>query len=253
LIYIQKPKKNQHFLGQYKKDKKILGKFLYCYAIIFCMEHYEHVITSIVAMVVALGVVLAAGKPKIMPSKLQFVIESYINFCKAMVTENIGEQGLRYLPLIASIGLFVFFGNVMELLPFVDAPTGNINTTLALTLIVFFLYHFEGFRVNGLGYIKHFMGPIKALAPFFFIIEIMSHLGRVISLSLRLFANMKGGAILLISIIGVLIGNPFTLAVSPIVLVFLITIKVLAIVLQTFIFMILSTIYIAGAVAHEEY
>jgi len=170
-----------------------------------------------------------------------------------MLTDNIGEEGLRYLPLIASIGLFVFFGNVMELLPFVDAPTGNINTTLALTLIVFFLYHFEGFRVNGLSYIKHFMGPIKALAPFFFIIEIMSHLGRVVSLSLRLFANMKGGAILLISIIGVLIGNPFTWAVSPIILVFLIAIKVLAIVLQAFIFMILSVIYIAGAVAHEEH
>jgi len=216
------------------------------------MEHYELVITSIVAMILALGVVLVAGKPKIIPSKLQFVIEYYVNFCKSMLIENIGEQGLRYLPLITSLGLFIFFGNLMELLPFVDAPTANINVTLALTLIVFFLYHFEGFRVNGLGYIKHFMGPIKALAPFFFIIEIMSHLGRVVSLSLRLYANIRGGAILLISIIGVLIGNPFTLAVSPIILVFLVTIKVLAIVLQTFIFMILSVIYIAGAVAHEE-
>lgn len=223
------------------------------YVIIISMEYYEHVITSIVAMIVALGVVFLAGKPKILPSRLQFVVESYLNFCKSMVVGNIGEQGLRYLPLIASIGLFVFFGNVMELLPFVDAPTGNINTTLALTLIVFFLYHFEGFRVNGFGYLKHFMGPIKPLAPLFFVIEIMSHLGRVVSLSLRLFANMKGGAILLISIIGVLIGNPFTLAVSPIVLIFLIAIKVLAIVLQTFIFMILSTIYIAGAVVHEEH
>ncbi len=216
------------------------------------MEHYEHIITSIVAMIVGLGVILVAGRPKIMPSKFQFLIETYVDFCKSMLTDNIGEKGIKYLSLVAALGVFIFFGNIMELLPFVDAPTGNINTTLAMTLVVFFLYHFEGFRENGVGYIKHFMGPIKVMAPFFFIIEIMSHLGRVISLSLRLFANMKGGAILLISIIGVVIGNPFTWAVSPIVLVFLIAIKVLAIVLQTFIFMILSVIYIAGAVAHEE-
>lgn len=216
-------------------------------------EHYEHVILGIGVMVFVVLLGIIAGRPSLIPTKLQFILEYYINFVKSMVTDAMGEDGLRYLPLIASIGLFVFFSNVLELFPWVEAPTANMNTTLALAIIVFVIYQVEGFRINGVGYLKHFMGPIKALAPFFFIIEVISHFARIISLSLRLFANMRGGAILLMALIGVLVGNPFTLALSPIVLLFLIGIKVMAIILQAYIFMILSTIYIAGAVEHEEH
>lgn len=214
---------------------------------------YKHVILGVVAMAIPTALVLMAGRPSLKPTKFQALLEGYIRFVRGMLLSNIGEQGLKYTPLIASIGLFVFFSNLLGMVPGLEAPTGNMNTNLAIALIVFLLYNIEGIRVNGLGYLKHFMGPMKPLAPFFFVVEIVSHIARPITLSLRLFANMKAGALLLVNIVGLVIQNPFTLAVSPVVLVFIIAIKFLAVFIQAYIFMILSVVYLAGAVAHEEH
>ncbi|EDP75486.1 F0F1 ATP synthase subunit A [Hydrogenivirga sp. 128-5-R1-1] len=214
---------------------------------------YNHVILGLVAMGIATLLVLIGGKPSIKPSKYQALLEGYLRFVRGMLRDNIGEEGVRYTPLIASMGLFIFFSNLLGMVPGFDAPTANINTNLAMALIVFLFYNFEGIRTNGINYIKHFMGPIPALAPFFFIVEIISHIARPITLSLRLFANMKAGALLLVSIVGLVIQNPFTMAVSPVVLLFIIAIKFLAIFIQTYIFMILSVVYLAGAVVHEEH
>ena len=164
-----------------------------------------------------------------------------------------GEKGLKYLPLIAAMGMFIFFSNLLGMVPGLSAPTANINTNLAIALIVFLYYNYEGIREHGLGYFKHFMGPVPALAPFFFIVEVISHIARPITLSLRLFANMKAGALLLLALVGLVVQNPFTMAVSPVVLLFIIAIKFLAIFIQSYIFMILSVVYLAGAVAHEEH
>ncbi|NPA41964.1 MAG: F0F1 ATP synthase subunit A [Aquificae bacterium] len=213
----------------------------------------NHVILGIVAMGISLLLVLLGGKPSIKPTKYQALLEGYLRFVRGMLLDNIGEKGLKYTPLIAAMGLFIFFSNLLGMVPGLEAPTGNINTNLAMALIVFLFYNFEGLRTNGINYIKHFMGPIKPLAPFFFIVEIISHIARPITLSLRLFANMKAGALLLISIVGLVIQNPFTMAVSPVILLFIIAIKFLAIFIQTYIFMILSVVYLAGAVVHEEH
>ncbi len=201
----------------------------------------------------ALLLVLLGGRPSIKPTRYQALLEGYLRFVRGMLIDNIGPSGLKYTPLIASIGLFIFFSNLMGMIPGLEAPTGNINTNLAMALIVFLYYNYEGIRENGLNYLKHFMGPVKLLAPFFFIVEIISHIARPITLSLRLFANMKAGALLLISLVGLVIQNPFTMAVSPVVLLFIIAIKFLAIFIQTYIFMILSVVYLAGAVVHEEH
>ncbi len=214
---------------------------------------YKHVILGIVAMAIPTALVLMAGRPSLKPTKFQALLEGYIRFVRGMLLSNIGEEGLKYTPLIASIGLFVFFSNLLGMVPGLEAPTGNMNTNLAIALIVFLLYNIEGIRVNGLGYLKHFMGPMKPLAPFFFVVEIVSHIARPITLSLRLFANMKAGALLLVNIVSLVIQNPFTMAVSPVVLVFIIAIKFLAVFIQAYIFMILSVVYLAGAVAHEEH
>ncbi len=213
----------------------------------------KHVILGILAMIIPLVLIIMAGKPSTRPTKFHAIWEGYLRFVRSMLKDNIGEEGLKYTPLIAAIGLFVFFSNLLGMVPGLDAPTGNMNTTLALAIIVFLYYNFEGFRKNGIGYLKHFMGPVPAIAPIFFVIELVSHFARPITLALRLFANMKGGAILLVSLIGVVIQNPFTMALSPIFLLFIIAIKFLAVVIQTYIFMILSTVYLAGAVAHEEH
>lgn len=214
---------------------------------------YNHVVLGLVAMGLALALVLLGGKPSVRPTKYQALLEGYLRFVRNMLLDNIGEHGLRYMPLIAALGLFIFFSNLLGMVPGLEAPTGNMNTNLAMALIVFLFYNFEGIRTNGLGYFKHFIGPIKFLAPFFVVVEIISHIARPITLSLRLFANMKGGAILLLALLGIAIKNPFTMALSPVALVFIIAIKFLAVFIQTYVFMILSVVYLAGAVAHEEH
>ncbi len=214
---------------------------------------YNHVVLGLGAMGIATGLVLAGGKPSVKPSRYQALLEGYLRFVRSMLLDNIGERGLKYTPLIAALGLFIFFSNLLGMVPGLEAPTGNMNTNLAMALIVFLYYNFEGIREHGIRYFKHFMGPIPWLAPFFFVVEIVSHLARPITLSLRLFANMKGGAILLLALVGVAIKNPFTMALSPVALVFIIAIKFLAVFIQTYVFMILSVVYLAGAVAHEEH
>ncbi len=217
------------------------------------MLSLDHVYLGIVAMGISLGLVALAGKPSLKPTKFQAFWEGYVRFVRNMLLENIGHEGLRYVPLIASIGLFVFFSNLLGMVPGLSAPTANVNTNLALALVVFLIYNIEGFRLHGVGYLKHFMGPNPYLAPVFFLIEIISHLARPITLTLRLFANMKGGSLLLLVLVGLVVQNPFTMALSPIFLLFIIAIKFLAVFIQSYIFMILSVVYLAGAVAHEEH
>ncbi len=214
---------------------------------------YNHVILGVVAMAISTLLILLAGKPSVKPTKFQALLEGYLRFVRGMLVDNIGEEGLKYTPLIAAIGFFIFFSNLLGMVPGLDAPTGNMNTNLAMALTVFLYYNYEGLREHGLGYFKHFMGPIAWLAPFFFVVELISHIARPITLSLRLFANMKGGAILLLALVGIAIKNPFTMALSPIALVFIIAIKFLAVFIQTYVFMILSVVYLAGAVVHEEH
>ncbi|WP_457600945.1 F0F1 ATP synthase subunit A [Hydrogenivirga sp.] len=213
----------------------------------------NHVFLGLVAMGISVLLILLGGKPSVKPTKYQALLEGYLRFVRGMLKDNIGEEGLRYTPLIAAMGLFIFFSNLLGMVPGLDAPTGNMNTNLAMALTVFLFYNFEGIRVNGINYFKHFLGPIKFLAPFFVVVEIISHIARPITLSLRLFANMKGGAILLLALVGIAIKNPFTMALSPVALVFIVAIKFLAIFIQTYVFMILSVVYLAGAVAHEEH
>lgn len=212
-----------------------------------------HVYLGVLAMAIPIALILMAGKPSIRPTPFQALWEGYVRFVRGMVLENMGHEGLRYVPLIASVGLFVFFSNLLGMVPGLEAPTANVNTNLALALIVFILYNVEGFRLHGFGYLKHFMGPSPYLAPIFFVIELVSHLARPITLTLRLFANMKGGAMLLAVLVSLVVDKLYIMVLSPVILIFIIAIKFLAVFIQTYIFMILSTIYLAGAVAHEEH
>ena len=213
----------------------------------------KHVYLGILSMLISIILITLAGKPSPRPNKFQALWEGYVRFVRGMIVENMGEKGLKYLPLISAIGLFVFFSNLLGMIPGLEAPTANVNTNLALALIVFIFYNIEGFRLHGIGYLKHFMGPNPYLAPVFFLIEVVSHLARPITLTLRLFANMKGGAMLLVVLVGLVVQNYFIMALSPIALLFIIAIKFLAVFIQAYIFMILSTVYLAGAVAHEEH
>ncbi len=189
---------------------------------------------------------------QIVPRGTQNVMETYLLGVVDMGRDVIGEDKARkYLPLVATIGLFVFVANVMGIIPGFESPTGNINFTLALALIVFIYYNFEGIKKSGV--IKYFasfvhlgeMNPIfkAVMTAFMFPIEIVSHISRIISLSFRLFGNIKGDDLFLAVILMLV---PFIAPLAPFAL---LTFSAL---LQAFIFMILTYVYLAGAVLVDE-
>jgi F-type H+-transporting ATPase subunit a len=179
------------------------------------------------------------------PLATQNVFEAFLGGVIAMGKDVIGEQmARRYLPLIATIGLFVFVSNVIGIIPGFESPTSNINITLPLALMVFFYYNFEGIRRQGvIHYFAHFAGPVKLLAPLMFPIEIVSHISRIISLSFRLFGNIKGDDLFLWVLLMLV---PW---IAPLPAYLLLTFSAL---LQSFIFMILTYVYLAGAVAYRS-
>jgi len=207
--------------------------------------HIGHIIFAILALIVVPAMfMIFAKKPSLIPTPIQNIFEIYIEFVDNMLKENMGDKGRKYFPLVAGLGLFIFFGNLMGMIPGFESYTANINTTLALALLVFVIYNWEGIKKHGIGYLKHFMGPIPAAAPVFFIIEIISHISRPITLALRLFANMTGGeliTIVLIFLIPLLIPLP------------IMVVHLIAVFLQTYVFMILTTVYIAGAITDEAH
>lgn len=201
-------------------------------------------------LIVAIIVILALISTKslqLVPRGMQNIMEAYLSGVIAIGKDTMGSEELarKYLPLIATLGFVVFLGNIIGLIPGFESPTSSLNLTLSLTLCVFVYYHFEGIRKNGLiGYLKHFMGPVKVLAPFMFLVEIVSHLSRIVSLSFRLFGNIKGDDVFLLVMLTLL---PFLTPMVPYALLTFMAI------LQTFIFMVLSYVYLAGAVVVDEH
>ncbi|KIM05188.1 MAG: ATP synthase F0F1 subunit A [Sulfurovum sp. AS07-7] len=199
----------------------------------------------LVWIIVALIAKMATKQLTSVPNGTQNVMEAYLSGVISMGKDVIGEEKARkYLPLVATVGLFIFVSNVIGIIPGFESPTSNINVTLPLALVVFIYYNFEGIRKNGVGkYFAHFAGPVKVLAPLMFPIEVISHISRIISLSFRLFGNIKGDDLFL----WVLLMLVPILAPLPAYL--LLTFSAL---LQTFVFMILIYVYLAGAVAVED-
>ena len=199
----------------------------------------------LVAIIVIAIAKMATKSLRAVPNGTQNVIESYLGGVIAMGRDVIGEELARkYLPLVATAGLFIFVSNMIGIIPGFEAPTSNINITLPLALLVFFYYNYEGIRENGfITYFAHFMGPVKLLAPLMFPIEIVSHISRIISLSFRLFGNIKGDDLFLWVILMLV---PYIAPLAPYVLL------TFSGILQTFVFMILIYVYLAGAVAIDE-
>lgn len=200
----------------------------------------------VVAIILVLAK-LAASHLSLVPKGLQNIFEAYVTGVASMGAGVLGSEELarKYLPLVATIGLIVCFSNVIGIIPGFEAPSSSLNLTLCLALCVFLYYNFEGIRKQGfIKYFAHFMGPNKFLAPLMFPIEIVSHISRIISLSFRLFGNIKGDDLFL----GVVLAlAPF---VAPLPAYALLTFMAF---LQAFIFMILTYVYLAGAVVVEEH
>ena len=186
----------------------------------------------------------ATSKMQLVPTGSQNILEAYLGGVLSMGSDSMGEDNARkYLPLIATLGLVIVVSNLIGIVPGFESPTGNINFTLSMALIVFLYYNYVGITKNGfINYFKHFAGPVPALAPLMFPIEIVSHLSRIVSLSFRLFGNIKGDDLFLLVL---LMLAPWLLPLPAFFLLFAMAF------LQGFIFMILSYVYIAGSVMME--
>lgn len=199
----------------------------------------EHVTyTWFVMLVLILLAFLASRSLKLIPTGLQNFMEVVVTGLENLIEETMGHKGKAYFPLIATFALFILVSNLIALIPGFYPPTANLNTNVALAVTVFAMTHIVGVKEHGLAYLKHFMGPILVLAPLIFIIEMIGHLARPVSLSLRLFGNMYGHEIVLMIFLALV---PFLLPVPMMLM------GVLIAFIQTFVFTLLAMIYIGGA------
>jgi F-type H+-transporting ATPase subunit a len=201
----------------------------------------EHVTYTWLAMAILIGLSLAArfSLKKTAPTGFQNFFEVIVGGLENFVEDIMGPEGKHYLTLIGSLFLFILVCNLQGLFPGFDSPTANINTTLALALVSFSATHYIGLRRHGIGYIKHFMGPMPLLAPLMFPIELISHLARVMSLTFRLFGNMvaKHKLLLVLALLA-----PY-IAPVPI-----LGLGVLVAFVQAGVFTLLTMLYLSGSI-----
>jgi F-type H+-transporting ATPase subunit a len=233
----------------------------------------DHVTYTWLVMIILAAVAFVASRNlQLVPRGAQNVLEVVLEQFQGLIDDVIGPEGRPYLPLIATLGLFILVGNLMSLVPGATGPTTNLNTTAACALVVFCAYHYIGARRHGtLTYLAHFAGPVPLpLKPLMFVIEVISHLARPLSLTLRLFGNMLGGHILLAMMFflmglqgllgwalhggasGALIGGLGSTVMAVFTVGFIYPLKILVSFLQAFIFVMLTMLYISGAIEGHE-
>lgn len=223
------------------------------FTLINMLEH-DHMLGAVLVLMIltALGLVLRgkfASDGAVVPDSNV----SFNNFFQIIgldflfdIFENIfgsREKAIKYFPLLAGSFFFILFLNLLGIVPGFLPPTGSLNTTLAFGIIIFVAYNYYGFKEHGIGYLKHFAGPVLFLAPLMIIIEVISHLVRPLSLSLRLFMNITGDHMVL---------GVFTNLLHIILPAIFVGLGIFVSFLQAFIFTVLSAIYIALAEAHSH-
>jgi len=196
---------------------------------------------AFLASLLLIGTALMVRKSlQLVPTGLQNFVETITEGLLNLCEENIGHHWAKPLfPLIGTIALFIAVCNFMGLIPGFASPTSNINNNAAMAITVFFATHFYGIRVHGFGYIKHFLGPIWWLSPLMFIIEGIGHLVRPLTLSVRLFGNMVAKHIILLVLAGL---APWFIPTL------ILALGTLVSIIQAFVFTLLTTLYLAGAV-----
>lgn len=204
-------------------------------------------VALITLFILAIGLAIRAKLSVEHPGKLQIILEDLVSFLVGVLEDNIGPKGRKFLPMLGTLFVFILIGNLMGQIPGLGSPTSNINVTLACAVTLWLYYHWQGIRANGVvNYIKHFAvmpGVPIVLAPMVFVIEVISHLSRVLSLTLRLFGNIFGEhlvVLILASLVPFILPLPIQflgLIVGP---------------LQAFIFLMLGAIYLTAATHVDE-
>jgi len=181
---------------------------------------------------------LATRRMQIYPGVMQNVMEVIVGGLHGLLIDTMGEHGKKFFPLVATLGLFILTANMIGIIPGFELPTSNINTNAAMALVVFFSTHVVGVMTHGLKYFKQFLGPVWWLIPLMLPIELISHLSRPLSLTFRLFGNIKGEDIVLIVLLFLV---PYIVPMPMMLL------MIFTSVVQTLVFMLLAMMYIGGA------
>ena len=206
---------------------------------------YPHVVYSWVIMAILLIVSAISVKGlRMVPTKAQNFFEIVVSGIEDFMVDVVGEEGRWLFPLAATVFLYIFTCNLSGLVPGFFPPTASINTTLSCAIIVVVFTHVIGIKYHGAKYIKHFMGPVWWMAPLIFLIEIIGHLARILSLTFRLFGNMAGHELVL-AILFMLAG--LFLAPLPIM-----GLGIFVAFVQAFVFFLLTLIYFSGAMEHAH-
>lgn len=179
------------------------------------------------------------------PGPAQHLAEMTHEFVNNQAEQVMGHGHDPHLPVLTCLLVFILLCNCFGLLPGIDTPTANPSVPLGLALFTFAYYNWNGIRAQGpIGYIKHFMGPVWWIAPLMFPIEIISHLARIMSLTVRLYANMFASDLLTVV---------FFSLIPPAIPIIFLGLHFGVALIQAYIFMLLTTIYLAEATAHQEH
>jgi F-type H+-transporting ATPase subunit a len=205
----------------------------------------NHVVYTWVVMgVLAMSAFFATRRIDIYPGRLQNVMEVIISGFNNLLIETMGHEGKRFFPLIATLGLYILTANLIGIIPGFESPTANLNTTASMAIVVFLMTHIVGVKIHGFKYLQQFTGPVWWLIPLMMPIEIISHISRPLSLSVRLFGNIMGEDIVL----GVVLLLVPLLVPLPVFILMIFTS-----VIQTLVFMLLAMMYIAGAMEEAHH
>jgi F-type H+-transporting ATPase subunit a len=212
--------------------------------------HPQAPITNYVAMQLVVFVILvlvfAAVRSRLSvenPGNLQHIFESVNEMISQQGQEVIGHSYERYTNYLVTLGIFILTCNLIGLIPGFEAPTAVPAVPLGFAVVTWFYYHYQGIREKRFGYIKNFMGPIPAVAPLLLPIEIFSHLARVMSLTIRLFANMFAG-----DMVTLVFFSLFPIGIPVVFMLLHVGVSII----QTYIFVLLAAVYIAEAVSHDH-
>jgi len=178
------------------------------------------------------------------PGKLQHTFELIYDFLREQSDEQVGHDGHKYVAYFGTIFIFILFSNLIGVIPGMEAPTMVPSVPAGCAIATFFYYNIVGVQANGIvKYLAHFAGPMPLLAPLMIPIELVSHLARPLSLTIRLFANMYAGEQV------TMVFLKLTFLFVPAIFMGL---HVFVSFLQAYIFMLLTMMYVAGAVSHEH-
>jgi F-type H+-transporting ATPase subunit a len=195
------------------------------------------------AILIIFGAMAAKGV-SIIPGKAQNFFEITVAGIEDFMVDITGEEGRWLFPIVATVFIYIFLGNLIGLIPGFFPPTASLNTTLSCALVVVIFTHVIGIKYHGANYIKHFLGPVWWMVPIIFPIELIGHLARILSLSFRLFGNMMGHELVL-AILFALAGAFF--APLPIM-----ALGIFVALVQAFVFFLLSIMYFTGAMEHAH-